>query len=239
MNYLSGGRLGDFIHCLSAVKFNYDETGLKGDIYLRNYNDLFTKPIEFTINDLKGILLKQNYISSVNIYNDEPIDINLSKWRDVPVTTTPYCWSVIAQDSFIDKTKPFPKNYKWIECDSDPTYKDSLFINRRHGFDERYSKAYDKYITQYEGNVYFIGFDEEQYHDFPFKDRCKFLKVTSLYEWFYYINSCSLYIGNLTGTFNYACALNKPRVIERQINEQCSFDNDVLYYDNLFIMEHE
>ena len=81
IRYLSGGKLGDFIHQLSVIQENYIKTGIKAILYISNTEDHFTFGVERAYNDIKKFILAQPYIHEFKIHNGEQYDINLSDWR--------------------------------------------------------------------------------------------------------------------------------------------------------------
>jgi hypothetical protein len=68
-----------------------------------------------------------------------------------------------------------------------------------------------------DNNVLFISSTEKDYDEFPYKDRIKFYKVTTLDEWFTAINSAGLVVANLSAPAVMAHAMDKPRIIELPI----------------------
>ena len=73
--YISGGKLGDFIHQLSVIKYNYDNFGKKGVLYLANIGDNFSLGLERAYNDTKDIILKQDYILDYQLYNNQRVEM--------------------------------------------------------------------------------------------------------------------------------------------------------------------
>ena len=87
LRYVSGGRLGDFIHQLSVVYEMFLKTGRKGILYMAERSigaDVFARGIVATRTDLLPILGPLPYIESLEIYAGQPFDIHLSAWRNVP-----------------------------------------------------------------------------------------------------------------------------------------------------------
>jgi ADP-heptose:LPS heptosyltransferase len=60
----------------------------------------------------------------------------------------------------------------------------------------------------------FISSSDKDYENFLHKDSMPFYKVKTLEEWLTAINSCALFISNLTGPAAMAHALDAPRLIE-------------------------
>lgn len=79
--FILGGRMGDLIHMMYVVA----NTPGKHDLYITDRRDLhsdgFVYDLARTVEELKPILLYQDYVNSVQAYNDEPDCINLNMWR--------------------------------------------------------------------------------------------------------------------------------------------------------------
>ena len=211
-SYLQGGKLGDFIHSLVVCKFNWDFFGYKADLYISNVGEQFEKGMEFTYNDLKPILEKQEWLNSFSIHNGEPIDVNLSRFRQSRFLYTTN-WLEIYFKEFLDDITP-PKEFAWIEMDKDETLSDTLLINRSmKPMSEQVTGIYQSVLNQFEKKA-FICFDEEQYNNFTLKDQCELIKVNSLEEFFIKINGSKLFIGNQSGPMAWATSMNASRGIE-------------------------
>ena len=211
-SYLQGGKLGDFIHSLVVCKFNWDFFGYKADLYISNVGEQFEKGMEFTYNDLKPILEKQEWLNSFSIHNGEPIDVNLSRFRQSRFLYTTN-WLEIYFKEFLDDITP-PKEFTWIEMDKDESLSDTLLINRSmKPMSEQVTGIYQSVLNQFEKKA-FICFDEEQYNNFTLKDQCELIKVNSLEEFFIKINGSKLFIGNQSGPMAWATSMNISRGIE-------------------------
>jgi hypothetical protein len=211
-SYLQGGKLGDFIHSLMVCKFNWDFFGYKADLYMANIGDNFEKDLNFTYNDLKPILEKQEWLNSFNIYNNEEIDINLSKFRQSRFLYQTG-WLEMCFNEFLDGMLP-PKEYKWIDLEKDTNMEGVLLINRSlKPMNKRTCDMYEAVIDEFE-KKYFICFDEQQYDNFPLKHKVPMLKVETLYDFFKKINGCKLFIGFQSGPASWATSMNVPRGIE-------------------------
>ena len=87
LNYICGGRLGDFIHALYVVKCKYTQTGKKGNVYITDDlkwgGDGFAVSVKQTYTELYDIVIQQPYIENFSIYNGQPVkfDVNLNQFR--------------------------------------------------------------------------------------------------------------------------------------------------------------
>jgi len=233
-SYLQGGKLGDFIHSLCVCKFNYDFFNYKADLYISNSaGDSFEKELEITYKDLKPILERQEWLNSFNIYDNQKIDVNLSKFRQSRFLYTSN-WIEIYFNEFIDGMSP-PSEYSWIEMSKDESLSNTLLVNRSmKPFTSNVSDVYREIINNNSNlEKAFICFDEEQYENFLFKDEFRLIKVNSLYEFFEKINSCKLFLGNQSGPMAWATSMNTPRIIELLARiDNKHYINDKKYYQN-------
>jgi hypothetical protein len=232
-SYLQGGKLGDFIHSICVCKFNWDFFGYKADLYISEAGEPFEMGLEFTYNDLKPILEKQEWLNSFSIHNGENIDVNLSKFRQSSFLYTTN-WLEIYFNEFLDGISP-PKNYSWIEMDKDDTLNDTLLINRSlKPMSEMVNGVYQSVLNEHQKKA-FICFDVEQYNQFPLKDQCELIKVDSLYDFFKKINSAKLFIGNQSGPMAWATSMNVSRGIELLATmDNAHYIKDKEYYLNTF-----
>lgn len=230
MNYLAGGKLGDFIHSLIVCKYKFDQTGEKSNIYLSNNGHAFEYDLNFTFNELKPLLAQQQWVDTFSIHESESIDIDLTKWRHSPLLYQTN-WLEIYSCMYLNNIK-IPNEYNWITVEKDSRYSNSLMINRSlKTVDNNKLHVYDDLISKYD-DVYFICFDVKQYYQFPLHYKTKLLLVDNLYDFFIKIASCHFFIGNQSGPFAWASALNTPRAVELlNIIDRQHYINDSNYYE--------
>lgn len=230
MNYLGGGKMGDFIHSLIVCKHNYEETGELANIYLSNNGHQFEYDLNFTFNELKPLLESQPWLNTFKIYENEIIDIDLTIWRRSPDLYQTN-WLEIYSNTYLNRIK-IPNEYSWITVETDNQYSNSLMINRSlKTVDDSKLRVYDDLISKYD-DVYFICFDIKQYYQFPLHYKTKLLQVDNLYDFFKKLASCHFFIGNQSGPFAWASALNVPRAVELlDILDRYHYINDSNYYE--------
>ncbi len=73
---------------------------------------------------------------------------------------------------------------------------------------------YDQIIDRYGDAAVFVSSNPLDYDQFPYKQYLQYKKLDTLQDWFTAINSCALFISNLTGPAAIAHALDVPRIIE-------------------------
>jgi hypothetical protein len=229
-SYLGGGKLGDFIHGLCVCKYVWEKTNSKADLFICNNGDVFEKPLDVTVQDLIPILKKQEWFNSLQIYNNQKIDINLINFRNSPLLYKTSWIDLYFQTFFDEETTP--KDYSWIKIpEKDNSLKDIVLINRSIRKTHTQKDEIYKQIIEKHKNCIFVCFDSEQYEKFAYKDLLPMKNVESLYDFFVKLNSCKCYVGNLTGPSAWATSLNIPRVIELPDDED---RNHYLYDANFY-----
>jgi hypothetical protein len=208
IRYVSGGRLGDTIHQLSVVNEIYLKTGRKGIVYLsETVGDKFDRGVEATFNDIREVIEKQSYIESLHIHNDEPYDINLSRWRNHEFSFD-NSWHQAYKLSFDvewDRTT-------WISTTPNLEYKDTTFLSAgifRYNHVLRYHEMYEKIE-----NLVFLATTQEMYDVFVYKTgvRMPYLLCETFSELASAIAGCKGFIGSLSMPYCLADSMWKPRL---------------------------
>ena len=207
ISYISGGRLGDFIFQLSVIHANYIKTGKKGILYIANIGDKFVRGVETAYNDIKELIISQEYIEDFKIYNGEQYDINLSTWRDT-VFNNNYNWIELYRTTF-------NINFgitKWIDSISiNPELQDKILINfslQRENTHINIHELLNKYDSS---KLCFICLNEDEYNNFRDKTltNIPFIYCKDILELCISINSCELFIGNFSAPLCVALAQHK------------------------------
>jgi len=215
INYLIGGRLGDFIHCLYGVMCNYEKTGKKGNVYITDQlqygGDGFSHPLTETYNELYNIVISQNYINSFEIYQNQHYDINMNNFRNYQELHTE-SWLQIISNCFntplIDKP--------WIKINQiDEKYKNVILIHQ--SFIDR--RKIHHFLPELENIIknnqcMFITCNIMEYHYFKLNHLVSLDLKNNLYEMFVAINSCKLFIGNQSSPLSYAYSMFRPLIAE-------------------------
>ena len=215
--FISGGLLGDFIHQLSIINETFLVTGRKGILYIGNNigGDTFRCELTKTYNDTYKLVTEQNYIHEYKNYNNEYYDINLSSWR-----TSNLLFQTKWDKIFTDTYKISWGIHKWINVQYDDKWKDIILINKvsyRDSNNIDFSYISNKYYKV----AKFITFNIEEYNFF-----CKTFNINnievciidSIYELCIAINSCKLFIGNLSSPLAFAYAMHKKSIVGLPIN---------------------
>ena len=124
ISYLAGGMLGDFIYSLSIIKEKYIQTGKKGILYISEKGDNFRNGLINTYNDTYDVIANQDYIEKYEIYNNQPITIDLTLWR----------WNAAVdyKNWYIKFTETYNIEWgkqKWLTVDTDNKWSNKILIN--------------------------------------------------------------------------------------------------------------
>ena len=227
-NFLMGGKLGDFLHSLFAVK----HLNTSADVYM--YDIGWEFGINNTYEELRPILLNQNYIRSLSILTDYELDPVQTSTNNTPVRIknsklvnegyvdlggyirSPWlykaCWSELYANTF---NFIIGNEYAWITHNKiDERFVGKVVIHRRNNPARLNNDfPFNQIIEQYGDDIIFVSSNEDDYRAFPHQ-HIPFVKITTLDEWFTTINSCGLMISNLTSPAVIAHALDVPRLIE-------------------------
>jgi hypothetical protein len=207
LNYISGGRVGDFIFQLSVIHTNYIKTGKKGILYISDIGDKFIRGVETAYNDIKELVLSQEYIEDFKIHTGEDYDINLSSWRDT-IFNNNYNWIQLYRSTFNINFG----TTKWIENISvNPELQDKILINFSLQRENTHINL-DDLLNKYDSSkLYFICLNEDEYHKFKDKTSMNipFIYCKDILELCISINSCELFIGNFSAPLCVALAQHK------------------------------
>lgn len=251
MNFISGGKLGDFLHSLFAVKNLCDQQNCKANIYMVDIGWDFG--IENTYRELYPILKSQDYINDIFILTEYYLDPVQNPFQNSPIqifnktlieegyifnnylnSSLLYnnCWSEIYQDLF----KFTSIEAKWLNYNHvDTLLQGKILIHRKNNDMKNDTFPYDQICEQYQNNMIFISSNITDYEAFPWKEKMPFRHINTLHDWFTSINSCDMMISNLTGPAVIAHALDKRRIIElpnRADSIHCMGEEK--YSDNIF-----
>lgn len=215
LNYIVGGLIGDFIHCMYVIMCKYEATGYKGNLYItddRNWGgDIFRRPIHQTYDELYDIVKAQSYIEKFSIYKNESIDINLNDWRKSSLL---FGNSWLELLSHVYKTPLLEKT--WITLDdswTDPKYKDVILIHRAN---RRFVPGFIELIEPIlkSNRCMFVTCDKGEYDVFPLKHLLPLDLKSTMKEMYIAINSCKFYIGNQSSPLAIRYSLFKPCLCE-------------------------
>jgi hypothetical protein len=208
--YIVGGMLGDFIQSLSVICENYYKTGSKGILYMSEHGDTFRNGLLNTYNDVYPVIIKQKYIQEFKIYENEPFQINLVKWRQSPILTTANWYNIYKSTYDVEWGKR-----KWIEWNYNPLWNNKIVINTTNYRFPVSSIFFNNLNKDLE--YVFLSSDISQFEFFKkhIKNNivihyCQFKTFDELVT---IVNSCKLFIGGFSAPLSIANALHKDRII--------------------------
>ncbi len=207
LTYISGGYVGDYFHQLSVIYEKFRITGRKGILLITDKDVNFRTGVERTYADTEQIIKYQFYIADYRIYKGEPYDINLSSWRNNQPLNVDTWYDMFKREYGIEWS-----THKYIDSPIVPELKNTVIMSSsilRWNYNIDYNMLLSKY-----NNVIFVAFDEEEYKHFIERTKIvlPFLKVNNFWELAIAINSCKLFIGNLSSPLTVAQAVDKERI---------------------------
>jgi hypothetical protein len=218
LKYISSGKLGDFILQLSVINENYLNLGRKGLLYISVKHCDFTNGLQGTYEDTYEIIKSQPYIEDYKIYSGEEIDIDLSIWRYNDIWYSGNLRDIFIKTYNID----WGKN-KWLYLDEtkyDEKWKNTVFINTKNENFKYldYQSLYDKYGEK----LVFISLTKNNYDNFIEKINLNipFYHSPNFTDLCVAINSCKLFVGNLSMPLALAYSLHRKTMIA------CNFPPD-------------
>ena len=229
--FVAGGKTGDLLHTLYAVKGICKKLDAKADLYITDNTayggDSFHFPIEKTYADLKDLILKQDYVNSFSILKDNlQTFVNLNNWRTSPKLFNT-CWiNILCEQYEIHKSKS-----SWIESDNDNRFTNKVVIHRSLS---RFSNKFDWRSVVNNNDCVFVTSDKREYDYFPHKEKVE------LYEWSNFddlarvIKSSKFFVGNMSTPLSLAHGLGVPRLAELYITDQVHYIGEADYFENYF-----
>ena len=225
ITFLHSGHLGDIINSLPSIK----------EIAKNKICRLFIKVqegylLEPSIKKLLPLLEKQDYIKEVKIYKNENIDVDLNLFRDFPISLN------------LDSVRWYfhitgihgDMNNKYLHNIEEHNLKKKIVIIRsisRKNYLINYS-----FLKKY-NEVIFIGLKNE-YEDLKKEiPNLDFYECKDFLEMAEIINSCKIFIGNLSFGYTLAEGLKKPRLLESGLNFPLIYPNGKNAFD-FYFQEH-
>ena len=214
ITFLHSGQLGDLIYSLASIK-EIAKTH-KCKLYLQ-----INKPIpeDYVVDSKKvyiskrsadlilPLLREQNFLETVDVYNNEEIDVNLDLFRDIPINLSFYStrWfsHILGININVNDTFLSVKPHKQI--------KNKIVIHRS----PRYRNAFINYeFLNTSEDLLCIGLEHEfqalrkEIKNLEFYDCRNFLEMAEI------IQASKFYIGNMSMQYIIAEALKAPRLLE-------------------------
>lgn len=233
IRYISGGRLGDFIHQLSIVYEKYLQTGRKGILYISDQHggDCFGLGIDKTFQDIYLIITSLPYIERFEIYTNQVYDYNLSLWR-----LTPDLYSKSWRQIFGDMYDVPWASHAWL---TSPIRSDLVDVTLICSSPNRWNQGFDwkRFIPSLPGRVFYLRVSPSEYEHFQRESDVKlpYIDAPTFTEVVIAINSCQKFVGTLSMPLAVADALKKDRIAITQAgspDESVSVLNDSRYVNH-------
>ena len=239
LSFLHSGHLGDIIYSLPLIKEIAKNS--KCDLYLevnkeipKEANDLGHPFGRYFLSQnatykLIPLIKKQNYISSVQAYNKEEIDINLNLFRDLPRSFHAQVhssrWYFHLTGIHGDLLNPS------IEIEPHKIIKNRIIIMRSL---RRQNKLISyNFLNKYE-NPLFLGLKDEYEHLKREVKNLEYYDCTDFYELASIIKSSKIFIGNLSFGYALAESIKVKRLLETGANLPLVYPNGKNAYDCYF-----
>ena len=215
-NFKHSGHAGDIIYSLPSLRTLCQNQ--KANFFLNinrkvNYGKL-KHPLgnvsldEKTFKALEPLLLAQDYISTVGIYQNDPIDYDFDLIRSYPIMQNA---GSIARWYFYFFAINADLGKEWLTVDADNTYKDYIIIAR--SFRYRQPLISYQFLSKY-SKLLFIGLEDE-YADMKKQlPSLQYAKVSNFLEMGRIIKGGRFFIGNQSFPFSLAEAMKVKRVLE-------------------------
>jgi len=233
--YVSAGALGDLIHSLSIINEKFLTTHKKGILYLKpayfnlNYNK--------TYKDTYTLVSSQPYIEKYLIWNGENYEIDLSSWRKSRLLYNA-SWEKLFNTVYNITWARTP----WLTCETkNPLLESKILVccsRDKNRFPNRinFKKLFTNLGIE---NIIFITETIDEYTEFCSKSGLSMPLYTpsSIEDFVISINSCSLFIGNLSSPLTYAYALHKKNIT--LLNSNCVDNPHIVglnFMDNIEIL---
>ena len=239
INFSHSGHLGDIINSLPVIK----EISKKKNcnLFIRVNKPTNLKIIDKThpsgefflshngYSKILPLLKKQSYLKKVSLYSKkEIVDVNLDSFRNLPLN---FNMDSIRWYSHItgvnpELDKPWISNLKKIK-----KFKNSIIIMR--SLRRQNANISYKFLKKYK-KVFFIGLYNEfvvlkkNLKNLMFHDCKDFLEMAEI------INSCRLFIGNLSFGYALAEAIKTPRLLESNLDFPLVYPNGKKGYEFYF-----
>ncbi|MFL2889646.1 MAG: hypothetical protein ACJZ4O_02220 [Pelagibacteraceae bacterium] len=215
LSFLHSGHLGDIINCLPVIK-ELSKTH-KCFLYINTDEPLSTPYANHPASDvfinnkiflkLKPLLEAQSYITNIEKYSSQKIDVNFDIFRKFPINI---CFDNLRYSYHVTGVQP-KSDEPYLNVEKHKNVIDKIIIQRTFRYRNKHINY--QFLNDYE-EVYFIGTLKE-YNDLK-NDLPKLIHYDckDFLEMAMIIKSCKIFIGNSSVGFPIAEALKVPRLLE-------------------------
>ncbi len=215
LNFVHSGHSGDIICSLPVIKelskthqcnlFIKLNKKLPLPYYKHPAGNVFIDQRIYNL--IEPLLSKQNYISKIDVYNNQEIDIDFDLFREMPINISFNAprWFFHLTGVQVDLAEPY------LEANKHDQMKNKIILHRTFRYRNNFVNF--KFLNNFE-DLFFIGLKNE------YLDLKKEIENLNFYECKDYldmanvINSSKFFIGNSSVAFPIAEALKVPRLLE-------------------------
>ena len=237
VTFLHSGHLGDVINSLPLIK---EIAKTKKCNFIIEKNKLIPSqaidpdhPLgkyyltDISVNKMLPLLKKQSYLNKVEIFNKQKIDVDLNLIRSMPINFNidSVRWYFHITGVHGDLTVPYLDNI------DNHNLKNKIIIIRTKR--RRNNLINYTFLNEYQ-NVLFLGLEDE-YNDLKREiPSMEFYECKDFLEMAEIIQSCKIFIGNLSFGYTLAEGLKKPRLLESGPNFPLVYPNGENAFDFYF-----
>ena len=242
ISFLHSGHLGDVINALPIIKEISKNS--KCNLYLQTDKKLENDAIGYKhkgdhiymndrmVNMVLPLLKNQNFLNSVDKFNNEQIDVDLDLFRKIPMNFNldEVRWYFHLTGVHVDLSK------QYLFADEHKRIKNKIVIMRSTRRKNNFINY--KFLNNYE-NVIFLGLKDE-YEDLKLEiPKLEFYDCKDFLEAAEIIKSSKFFIGNSSFGFTMAEGLKIPRVMESYPDFPVIYPNGGHGYDFYFQVHFE
>ena len=242
ISFLHSGHLGDVINALPVIKeisinskcnlFLQTDKKLEEDALGYKYKGDKIYMTDRMVNMVLPLLKKQDYLNSVEIFNNQKIDIDLDLFRKIPMNFNldEVRWYFHLTGVHVDLSK------QYLFADEHKTIKNKIVIMRSTRRKNNFINY--RFLNKY-NDVFFLGLKEE-FNDLKIDiPKLEFYDCENFLEAAEIIKSSKFFIGNSSFGFTIAEGLKVPRIMESYPDFPVIYPNGGYGYDIYFQIHFE
>lgn len=219
MNFKHSGNLGDLIYSLPAMRFfgggnlYLNPNGLKHNKYDGSFNGFNSQMISM----MRPLLERQPYITSINEWSEESVEVNFDDFRERDIEIENLCEKILCTfEVSIEES-----HSKWINCGKQKLANTVISRSLRY---QNSKIDYNKFFESYDDCV-FVGLPEEHEQFEKMFSNIRYQPVNDFLQLAEIINGAELFVGNQSFALSLAVAMQKPFLQEYYpIYHDCIFD---------------
>jgi hypothetical protein len=239
INFLCGGKTGDVIHNLFAIKSICDKSNTKANLYITNMKtyggDFFHFDIDKTYHDLLPLINHQPYIDFFDILERVEVPeqlLNLNSWRQSNLIFKS-CWTDLLCEHHNIQSPQTP----WINYKKNDKFVSKVLVHRsthRHTQNFPWSTILEKneclFVTNKDS--------QHEYENFGYRNLVQPLFCETFSDMVEAINSCKFFVGNMSTPLAIAHSLGVPHLGELYHPDSIHYVGDEKYLKNYYYISN-